>query len=143
MSSNNWMARAIIYQVVRFHFFQTYCFCFNFPFFNILTSSILLPYFLLNLEHLLGHIIFNRNGFSRRIALHLVGSDNLHHGQMQKACELLRLLLHSFLILSNEEAVIHQITPLLTIIKLPEGNIGTKGSSHLVWQKSKPSPDSA
>jgi hypothetical protein len=52
---------------------------------------------------------------------------------MQKAYEL-RELLNSFT--SAEEAAICQITPLLTIIKLSEGNIGTKGSSHLVWQRS-------
>jgi hypothetical protein len=74
-----------------------------------------------------------RNGFGGHLALPPWTSVDHHQQQIILAGEL-RCLLQSFT--SAEEAAIRQITPLLTIIKLSEGNIGTKGNSHLVWQKS-------
>lgn len=37
----------------------------------------------------------------------------------------------------SEEAAIRQITPLLSIVRLKHGNIGTKGHTACAWQKSK------
>ena len=46
-----------------------------------------------------------------------------------------------FSLLSNltaaEEAAIRQITPLISIVRLNHGNIGCKGNTSCVWQKSK------
>ena len=36
-----------------------------------------------------------------------------------------------------EEAAIRQITPLISIIRLKHGNLGTKGNTSCVWQQSK------
>jgi PIF1 helicase. len=51
-----------------------------------------------------------------------------------KSRELAKLL-SSFT--AAEEAAIRQITPLISIVSLKEGNIGAKGNTHLVWQQSK------
>jgi hypothetical protein len=47
--------------------------------------------------------------------------------------------LHTLLstITAAEEAAIRQITPLISIVSLTHGNIGSKGNTSCVWQKSK------
>ena len=36
-----------------------------------------------------------------------------------------------------EEAAIRQITPMISIVRLAQGNIGSKGNTSCVWQQSK------
>jgi hypothetical protein len=74
-----------------------------------------------------------RNGFGGKCRFPPITSLHCDQNNIQKAAELRQMLLS---LSGAEEAAIRQITPLLTIVKLSEGNIGTKGSSHLVWQKS-------
>ena len=51
-----------------------------------------------------------------------------------RARELLELL-STFT--AAEEAAIHQITPMIAIVLLAQGNIGSKGNTSCVWHQSK------
>jgi len=77
-----------------------------------------------------------KNGFGGKVLLpppELI-TDATTVANINKARELSALLL-SFT--AAEEAAIRQITPLLSIVRLKEGDIGSKGTTHLVWQQSK------
>lgn len=73
-----------------------------------------------------------RNGFGPSIVYPAL-SDN-EDTNVTKARKLYDLL-SSFT--PAEEAAIRQITPLLSIVRLAQGNIGTKGNTSCVWQESK------
>jgi hypothetical protein len=76
-----------------------------------------------------------RNGFGGKIRYPPI--DDISQDvatNLEKAKEL-KSLLSSFT--AAEEAAIRQITPLLSIVQLKEGNIGAKGNTQLVWQQSK------
>ena len=53
---------------------------------------------------------------------------------MTRCCCLFSLLSN---LIAAEEAAIRQITPLISIVQLNHGNIGCKGNTSCVWQKSK------
>jgi hypothetical protein len=76
-----------------------------------------------------------RNGFGGTPRVPpLQDVDDIVTHNIEKARELYNLL-STFT--AAEEAAIRQITPLISIVKLKEGNIGAKGNTHLVWQQSK------
>ncbi len=77
-----------------------------------------------------------RNGFGMR----RTSADNMISPEIMSTVEFqtserLKALLHSFTVV--EEAAIRQITPLISMLRLKGGNIGSKGNISCVWQKSK------
>ena len=72
----------------------------------------------------------SRNGFGPGPLYDVLSIDP----NVQHATEMRHLLSTCTLI---EEAAIRQITPLVSILKLAQGNIGTKGNTSCVWINSK------
>ena len=77
-----------------------------------------------------------RNGFGmrRKSADNMISPEIMSTVEFQTS-ERLKALLHSFTVV--EEAAIRQITPLISMLRLKGGNIGSKGNISCVWQKSK------
>lgn len=84
----------------------------------------------------LAPVFTTRNGFGGKVMLPPIDSisDPDVLTNINKSKELASLF---FSFTAAEEAAIRQITPLLSIVRLKEGNIGAKGNTHLVWQQSK------
>ena len=70
-----------------------------------------------------------RNGMGPVIesALDVVGNESANAAKFRE----FHSLLNSFT--SAEEAEIRQITPLVSIVRLAHGNIGSKGNTTCVW----------
>ncbi len=81
----------------------------------------------------LGRMFSRRNGFGKRefipIPVRLESDINFNIARE------LQLLLKDFTVV--EEAAIRQITPLISMLRLKGGNIGSKGNISCVWQKSR------
>jgi hypothetical protein len=107
----------------------SHCTIINMPFCLQITKT-----YLLDLR-LLAPVFSTRNGFGGKPYFPPFNDLPLNVTQNIAKSRELSKLLSTFT--SAEEAAIRQITPLISIVRLKEGNIGAKGNTHLVWQQSK------
>jgi hypothetical protein len=80
----------------------------------------------------LGYKFSQRNGFGPVPTIRPPADNESHHFAVARE---LQELLSTFT--SAEEAAICQIVPMLSIVRLSQGNIGAKGNTSCVWQESK------